>query len=151
MTPEENIARLGLELPEAPKPLGSYVPVRRAGDLLFLSGMLPLKKGKLWKTGKVDKEVTIEEAQQCARLCVINAVSVLKAELGQLSVLTCIRLNGFVASSEGFTSQPKVLNAASDLIFEIFGEAGRHSRTAIGVYELPLNSPVEIDFIFSAP
>lgn len=150
MSPEENLSKLNMKLPPAPKPLGSYIPVRRAGELLFLSGMLPMKDGKLWKTGKVDKEISIEDAQECARLCVINALSVLKAELGELSnIKACVRVNGFIASSEGFTAQPKVLNAASDLLVEILGEAGRHSRTAIGVYELPLGSPIEVDFVFS--
>ncbi|MEW6739634.1 MAG: RidA family protein [Nitrospirota bacterium] len=149
MSPEEKLKELGIILSEAPKPLGSYVPCVQTGNLLFLSGMLPLKDGKLIKTGKLGESVSIEEAQEDARQCVINALSVLKSHLGSLDkIKRCIKLNGYVASSQDFTEQPKVLNAASDLLFEIFGEAGRHARAAVGVSVLPLNSPIEIDFIF---
>jgi enamine deaminase RidA (YjgF/YER057c/UK114 family) len=149
MTPEENLARLGIELPPAPKPLGSYVPARRSGNLVFLSGILPLKEGKLLKTGRVGESITVEEARGCARQCVINALAVLKAELGGLGrVRGCVRVGGYIASAPDFTEQPKVLNAASDLLFEILGEPGRHSRAAVGVNVLPLGSPLEIEFIF---
>jgi enamine deaminase RidA (YjgF/YER057c/UK114 family) len=149
MSPEEKLKELGIILSEAPKPLGSYVPCVQTGNLLFLSGMLPLKDGKLIKTGKLGESVSIEEAQEDARQCVINALSVLKSHLGSLDkIKKCVKLNGYVASSQDFTEQPKVLNAASDLLFEIFGEAGRHARAAVGVSVLPLNSPIEIDFIF---
>ncbi|MDI6800455.1 MAG: RidA family protein [Thermodesulfovibrionales bacterium] len=157
MSVEDKLEKLGITLPEAPKPLGSYVPCVQAGNLLFLSGTLPLKDGKLIKTGqvsgqvseKIGESVSIEEAQECARQCVINALSVLKAQVGNLDkIKRCVKLNGYVASAHDFTEQPKVLNAASDLLFEIFGEAGRHARAAVGVSALPLNSPIEIDFIF---
>jgi enamine deaminase RidA (YjgF/YER057c/UK114 family) len=149
MSPEEKLKELGIILSEAPKPLGSYVPCVQTGNLLFLSGMLPLREGKLTKTGRVGESVSIEEAQEDARQCVVNALSVLKSYPGDLNkIKKCVKLNGYVASSQDFTEQPKVLNAASDLLFEIFGEAGRHARAAVGVSALPLNSPIEIDFIF---
>jgi enamine deaminase RidA (YjgF/YER057c/UK114 family) len=149
MSPEEKLKKLGITLSDAPKPLGSYVPCVQAGNLLFLSGMLPLRDGKLARTGRVGESVSLMEAQEDARQCVINALSVLKSHLENLDkIKRCVKLNGYVASSQDFTEQPKVLNAASDLLFEIFGEAGRHARAAVGVYVLPLNSPVEIDFIF---
>ncbi|MCL4491100.1 MAG: RidA family protein [Nitrospirae bacterium] len=148
-SPEDKLKELHISLPGAPKPLGSYVPCVQAGNLLFLSGMLPLRDGKLSRTGRVGESVTLQEAQEDARQTVINAFSVLKAQIGNLDrVRRCVKLNGYVASGPGFTEQPKVLNAASDLLFEVFGEAGRHARAAVGVYVLPLNSPVELDFIF---
>jgi len=146
---DERLRELGIELPSAPAPLGSYVPCVRSGKLLFLSGILPLRNGTLTRTGKVGAEVSIEEAQEDARQIVINALSVVRACAGSLdSVARCVKLNGFVASSPNFTEQPKVLNAASDLIVQIFGEPGRHARAAVGVSVLPLDAPVEIDFIF---
>jgi enamine deaminase RidA (YjgF/YER057c/UK114 family) len=149
MTPEEKLKSLGIELPEVPKPLGSYVPFVRTGNLIFMSGMLPLKGGKLLRTGRVGESITIEEAAQDARTASINALSVLRSAIGRLDkVKRCVHISGFVSSADNFLDQPKVINGASDLIFEIFGEAGRHSRAAVGVNALPLNSPVEISFIF---
>jgi enamine deaminase RidA (YjgF/YER057c/UK114 family) len=149
MTPEDKLKELGIELPEAPKPLGSYIPAVRTGNLIFLSGMLPLIKGKLVRQGKVGEDLRIEEAGEGVRTAVINALSVLKANIGTLNnVKRCVRITGYIASSPNFTDQPLVLNVASDLLFEIFGEAGRHARVAVGVNVLPLNSPVEIEFIF---
>ena len=149
MTPDEKIKSLGIELPEIPKPLGSYVPFVRTGDLVYLSGMLPLKDGKLLKTGRVGEGVTLDEAVQCARTAAINGLAVLRSAVGDLNkVKRCVKVSGFVASSPDFTDQPKVVNGVSDLIFEVFGEAGRHARVAVGVNVLPMNSPVEIDFIF---
>lgn len=149
MTPEEKLKTLGIELPVVPNPLGSYIPFVRTGNLIYLSGMLPLKEGKLLKTGRVGESVTLEEAVRCARVSAINALAVLKSAAGSLdNVKRCVRISGFVSSAPDFTDQPKVLNAASDLIFEVFGEPGRHARAAIGVNVLPLNSPVEIEFIF---
>ncbi len=134
---------------ETPKPLGSYVPCVQSGNLLFLSGVLPIRNGQLINTGRVGETVSLEEARQDARQVVINALSILKSHTGDLGKISrCVRLNGYVASSATFTDQSKVLNAASDLLFDIFGESGRHARSAVGVYCLPLNSPVEIDFIF---
>lgn len=149
MTIDNKLKKLGITLAEAPKPLGSYVPCVQTGTLLFLSGMLPLREGKLIRTGRVGESVSLQDAQEDARQCVINALSVLKFHLGNLNkIKKCVKLNGYVASTQDFTEQPKVLNAASDLLFEILGEAGRHARSAVGVSVLPLNSPIEIDFIF---
>jgi enamine deaminase RidA (YjgF/YER057c/UK114 family) len=149
MTFENKLVDMGITLPEVPKPLGSYVPCVRTGNLLFLSGMLPLRDGKLIRTGSVGETVSLEEAQDCARQSVINALAVIKAQTGSLDkVQRCVKLNGFVSSAPGFTDQPKVLNAASELLLEIFGEAGRHARAAVGVFVLPMNAPLEIDFIF---
>lgn len=146
---EDRLRKLGIELPGAPSPLGSYVPCVQTGSLLFLSGMLPLREGRLLRTGKVGEALSLEEAREDARQTVINALTVARAYLGNLDRISrCIRLNGYVASAQDFTDQPKVLNAASDLLCEIFGDSGRHSRAAVGVSVLPLNSPLEIDFIF---
>lgn len=147
--PEEKLKSLGIDLPGAPKPLGSYVPFVRTGNLVYLSGMLPLREGKLIKTGKVGESVSLEDAVACARTAAINALAVLKSAIGSLDrVVRCIKINGSVASAANFTDQPKVVNGASDLIFEVFGEAGLHARAAVGVNVLPLDSPVEIEFIF---
>jgi enamine deaminase RidA (YjgF/YER057c/UK114 family) len=149
MSTEKRLKEMGIELPDVPKPLGSYVPCVQTGNLLFLSGMLPLRDGKLLKTGRVSESVTLDEAQECAKQAVINAMSVIKKMIGSLDKISqCVRLTGYVASANDFTDQPKVMNAASDLLFEVFGEAGRHARVAVGVSVLPLNSPLEIDFIF---
>ena len=149
MSPEKKLKELGIELPEAPTPLGSYIPALRTGNLVFLSGILPLRQGKLIKQGKVGKDLSLDEAREEARTATINALSVLKAHVGSLDKVTrCVKIAGYIASSPDFTEQPKILNAASDLLFEIFGEKGRHVRAAVGVNVLPLNSPVEIEFIF---
>ncbi len=149
MSIEDRLRKLGIALPEALKPLGSYVPVVRSGNLLFLSGILPLKEGILAKTGRVGETITLREAQSEAKQVVINALSILKTHVGNLDRINrCVKLTGYVSSAPDFTEQPKVLNAASDFIFEIFGESGIHARTAVGVNVLPLNSPMEIDFIF---
>lgn len=149
MHPEEKLKAMGLELPEAPSPLGSYVAARRSGDLLFISGMLPLVGGKLLREGLVGKDLAVQEAAQEARQAALNGLAVLKAHTGDLSVVKgCVKITGYVASAPGFTGQPEVLNAVSDLVFEVFGEAGRHARVAVGVPVLPLNSPIEIEFVF---
>lgn len=149
MSIEERLKELGITLPPAPQPLGAYVPCVRSGNLLFLSGILPLRDGKIQITGRVGESVTIEEARQEARQVVINALSILKATIGNLDLVKrCIKLSGYIASSADFVEQPTILNAASELLYEVFGEKGRHARVAIGVSTLPLNSPIEIDFIF---
>lgn len=149
MSPEEKLRELGIELPKAPAPLGAYIPAVRAGNLVFLSGILPLIQGKLTRTGRVGEDISIDEAREDAKTAAINALSVLKSYIGSIDkVKRCIKITGYVSSAPDFTEQPKVLNAASDLMFEIFGEAGRHARAAVGVNVLPLNSPVEIEFIF---
>jgi len=149
MTPEEKLKSLGIELPEVPKPLGSYVPFVKTGNLVYLSGMLPLKGGKLTKTGRVGETVTLEEAAEAAKVAAVNGLAVLRSAVGGLDkVKRCVRIEGYVSSAQDFADQPKVLNGASNLVFEVFGEAGLHTRTAIGVNILPLDSPVEISFIF---
>ena len=148
MTIDERLKELGISLSDAPKPMGSYVPCGQSGNLLFLSGVLPLRNGHLIKTGRVGEALSLDEAREASRQVIINTLSLLKSHLGSLDKIRCVKLNGYVASAESFTDQPKVLNAASELLFDIFGEAGRHARAAIGVYSLPLNSPIEIDFIF---
>jgi enamine deaminase RidA (YjgF/YER057c/UK114 family) len=149
MDPEERLGKLGITLPEAPAPLGSYVPAVRSGNLVFLSGILPLVEGKLLRQGKVGENVSIDEAREDTRTAIINALSVLRSSIGSLNaVKRCVKITGFIASSSHFTEQPKVLNAASDLLYEVFGEAGKHARAAVGVAVLPLNAPVEIEGIF---
>jgi enamine deaminase RidA (YjgF/YER057c/UK114 family) len=149
MTPEEKIRDLGIELPGAPKPLGAYVPFVRTGNLVYLSGMLPLKDGKLLKTGRLGEGVSLEDGALCASTAALNALGVLRSFVGSLNMITqCVKLSGFVASAPDFTDQPKVLNGASELMVAVFGDSGRHARVAVGVNILPMNSPVEVDFIF---
>lgn len=144
---EEKIESLGIKLPSPPTPAGSYVAVVKTGKLLFISGQIPMVDGKLLYTGKVTDE-NIETAQQSAKTCAINILAQLKRELGDFEkVVKIVRLSGFVNSDPQFSQHPKVINAASDLFFEIFGEKGIHSRIAVGVANLPLNSMTEIDAI----
>jgi enamine deaminase RidA (YjgF/YER057c/UK114 family) len=148
MTIESKLKELRITLPIAPKPVANYVPAVRAGELIFTSGVLPMKEGKLAYEGKLGKELTVEQGQEAARLAVLNALAVVKQEIGNLEkVLRVVRLTGHVASSPGFVQQPAVLNGASDLLVAIFGEAGRHTRAALGAAELPLNSPIELELI----
>lgn len=149
MSYENRLKELDILLPEAPSPVGSYVPCIRSGSLLFLSGILPLKNGVLLYRGRVGKDITTEEARAASRWIVSNALSVISQALGSLDLIArCVKLNGYVASSDDFHDQPLVINAASDLLVDIFGDNGRHARAAIGVNALPLNAPVEIDFVF---
>lgn len=144
---EEKLQELGIKLTAPPAPAGSYVPVVISGNFVFVSGQIPIEDGKIAFTGKVTDE-TIETGQKSARLCVINILAQLKKELGDLErVHKFIRLNGFVNAGPEFSAHPKVINGASDLLFEIFGEKGKHSRIAVGVSNLPLNSMTEIDAI----
>lgn len=130
-----------------PSPAGSYIPVVKSGNLLYVSGQIPMQDGKVAFTGKVSDE-NIETAQKSARVCAINILAQLKKELGDLEkVSKIVKLSGFVNSAPEFTQQPKVINAASDLFYEIFGESGKHSRIAVGVSSLPLDSMTEIDAI----
>jgi enamine deaminase RidA (YjgF/YER057c/UK114 family) len=149
VSPEERLKELGHELPPAPGPLGSYVPAAKSGNLLFISGMLPLKEGSLTRTGKVGMDLSVEEGKEHARTAAFNALSVLREYAGSLdNVIRCVKVTGYISSAPGFTGQPAVLNGASDLMAEVFGEAGKHARVAVGVSELPMNSPVEVEFIF---
>ncbi len=144
----ERLKELGIKLPDPPDPLGAYVPAVFTGSLLFVSGQLPLKDGNLMFKGKVGSDVTPDEAYQAARAASINAVAVIGKVLGDFSKVKRIaKITGYVSSAQGFTSQASVLNGASDLFFEVFGEAGKHARVAVGVAELPADSPVEIEVI----
>jgi enamine deaminase RidA (YjgF/YER057c/UK114 family) len=144
---EEKLDSLGIKLPTPPTPAGSYVPAVKTGNLLFISGQIPMENGKVIFTGKVSEE-NLEVAQKSARMCAINLLAQIKRELGDLDKVTkIVRLSGFVNSVPEFSQQPKVINPASDLFFEIFGEKGKHSRIAVGVANLPLNSMTEIDAI----
>lgn len=143
------LAQLGLELPTVSKPVASYVPAVRSGNLVFVSGQIPILGGELLATGTVPEKVSVEEAQKLARQCVLNGLAVLTAEVGSIDRLKrVVRVGCYVASEPGFGGQPKVANGASDLLCEIFGEAGQHARVAIGSVALPLNVPVEIEFVF---
>jgi enamine deaminase RidA (YjgF/YER057c/UK114 family) len=151
VNPEAKLAEMGLRLPAAPKPVGAYVPAVRTGHLVFVSGQLPIRDGELLVKGRVGGEVPIEEARQCARQAALNALAAVAAELGGLEkIRQVVRLTGYVASAPGFTDQAKVLNAASELLIEVFGEAGRASRVAVGAAELPLGAPVELELIVEA-
>jgi enamine deaminase RidA (YjgF/YER057c/UK114 family) len=145
------LARMGLELPPAPKPVASYVPAVTAasGVPVLVSGQLPFKDGRLMATGAVPEPVSVETAQACARQCVLNGLAALRAEIRDLSRLRrVLRLGVFVQCPPGFADQPKVANGASDLLVELLGDAGRHARAAVGVSALPLDAPVEIEFAF---
>ncbi len=146
-SPLERIAALGIELPLAPKPAGSYQPTQRTGSLLFTAGQLPLVNGKLEVTGKVGAEVSAEDGHAYARQCAINVLGAVHAAVGLDNVAAVVKVVGFVASAEGFTGQPSVINGASDLFVEVFGDAGRHARSAVGVAELPFGAPVEVEAV----
>jgi len=144
---EKKIEMLGIKLPTPPTPAGSYVPVIRTGNLLFVSGQIPMEDGKVVYSGKVSDE-NLEIAQKSAKMCAINIIAQLKREISDLEKITrIVKISGFVNSVSGFSQQPKVINSASDLFFEIFGEKGKHSRIAVGVASLPLNAMTEIDAI----
>ena len=148
MTIAENLQRLGVTLPPVPRPVGSYVPACQAGDLVFVSGVLPFQEGKILQPGKVGRDLSIDEGKGNARIAVINALAILQQELGDLSRITrVVRLTGHVASAEGFGDQPAVINGASDFLVEVFGEKGRHARLALGAFELPLHAPIELELI----
>jgi len=144
---EEKIKSLDITLPNPPTPAGSYIPVVKTGNLLFISGQIPMEDGKVLFTGKVSDD-NLETAQKSARMCAINLLAQMKRELGNLDRVTrIIKLSGFVNSDPEFYQHPKVINAASDLFFEIFGDKGKHARIALGAGSLPLNSMTEIDAI----
>ena len=148
MTPEERLAELGLAVPEVAKPLASYVPAVRSGQHVYTAGQLPLREGELITTGKVGGEVTEEQALECARQCGLNALAAVRAEIGELSAIKrVVKVVVFVASTPDFTGQPAVANGASDLFGEVFGEAGRHARSAVGVASLPRDAPVEVELV----
>lgn len=143
----EKLQELGIILPVPPKPAGSYIPVVKTSNMAYVSGQIPLQDGKVAFTGKVNDD-NIEEAKKSAKLCAVNILAQLKADLGSLeNVKKIVRISGFVNSDPNFTKHPLVINAASDFLFEVFGEKAKHSRIAVGVSSLPLNSMIEIDVI----
>jgi enamine deaminase RidA (YjgF/YER057c/UK114 family) len=147
-TPEERLAELGLRLPDVVPPVAAYVPAVRSGPWVFTSGQLPMVDGALPATGKVGAEVNPEQAKQLAEACALNALAAIKAEIGDLSaVRRVVKVVGFVASAPDFSGQPAVVNGASELFGKVFGEAGRHARSAVGVAALPLDAPVEVEVI----
>jgi enamine deaminase RidA (YjgF/YER057c/UK114 family) len=146
--PEERLAELGLSVPEVAKPVAVYVPAVRSGHHVFTSGQLPMRAGELIATGKVGGEVTQEEAVECARQCGLNAIAAVKAEIGDLAaVKRIVKVVCFVASTPDFTGQPQVANGVSELLGAVFGDAGVHARSAVGVPVLPLDSPVEVELV----
>ncbi|MBI4459907.1 MAG: RidA family protein [Acidobacteria bacterium] len=148
MTVEEKLREMGLELPSPPAPVAAYLPCVRAGNLLFISGQIPKEKGELKYRGHAGSELSVQEAVQAARLCALNALSVLQQEVGDFArVKRIVKLTGFVGSAAGFHEQPKVVDGASQLLVDLFGEKGRHARATVGVNELPLGAAVEIEMI----
>jgi enamine deaminase RidA (YjgF/YER057c/UK114 family) len=147
VTASTRLKELGIELPVVVQPLGSYVPVVRSGNLVYTSGQLPMQDGTLVQSGKVGVEVAPERGKELARVCALNALAAIDSLVGIDSVTKVVKVVGFVASAAGFNGQPGVLNGASDLLAEVFGDAGVHARSAVGVAELPLNAPVEVELV----
>ena len=147
-TPEEKLAELGIQLPAVPAAIANYVPAVRSGNLVFLAGQIAKGPDGKFITGKVGRDLTVEQAADVARTCAIQLIAVLKAELGDLSkVKRIVRVGGFVNCTDDFTAQPKVVNGASDLLVAVFGDAGRHARAAVGVNSLPAGAPVEVELV----
>ncbi len=150
-SPAERLAELGLELPAVPAPVAAYLPAVRHGAMIYTSGQLPTRGGELLAVGKVGAEVSTELAVECARVAVLNAVAAVAAEAGGIDQIErIVKVTVFVASAPDFTGQPQVANGASELLGEIFGAAGRHARSAVGVVVLPLDAPIEIELIAAA-
>jgi enamine deaminase RidA (YjgF/YER057c/UK114 family) len=141
------LAELGLELPSVTPPLAAYVPAVRTGNHVYVSGQVPMADGKLLATGKVGAEVTPEQAKDLAARCALNGLAAVDALVGLEQIVRVVKVVGFVASADGFTGQPAVINGASEFLGEVLGEAGRHARSAVGVAELPLGAPVEVEMI----
>jgi len=148
--PVARLAQLGIELPKAVAPAANYVPARKSGSLIYIAGQVPTADGKDQYVGKVGKDLSIEEAQKASRLCAINILAQLRTALGGSldGVAGCVRLGGFVNATPEFGDHPRVINGASDLMVEVFGDAGRHARAAVGCNSLPRNVAVEVDAIF---
>ncbi|KAA1251129.1 RidA family protein [Mycobacterium simiae] len=147
MDAKARLAQLGIALPQTVAPLAAYVPAVRAGILVYTAGQLPFEGGKLTRTGKVGADVTPEEAKAAARICALNALAAVDSLVGLDAVTQVVKVVGFVASAPGFHGQPSVINGASDLLAEVFGDDGTHARSAVGVAELPLGAPVEVELI----
>jgi enamine deaminase RidA (YjgF/YER057c/UK114 family) len=150
MSAEDNLKKMNIQLPEPPNPVGSYVAGKISGNLIYISGQVPFKSDGKLITGKVGKELNLEEAQNAAKLCALNLLAQLKKACGGNldKVKGCIKITGYVNSIDNFTEQPKVINGASDLISKVFEEIGKHTRAAVSVNSLPLGVPVEVDAIF---
>jgi enamine deaminase RidA (YjgF/YER057c/UK114 family) len=143
---EEKLAKLGIKLPEISAPVAAYIPAKRAGNLIFTAGQLPMVNGELFTTGLIKEESDIDKAKVAARVCTLNALAAIKGVIGNLDeIKNIVRVVGYVASSSDFTKQPAIVNGASELLLEIFGENGKHARSAVGVAVLPLNASVEIE------
>ncbi|MQA83066.1 MAG: RidA family protein [Streptosporangiales bacterium] len=146
--PEARLNEMGLSLPAVPTPAAAYVPTVRTGPYVYVSGQVPVVEGKLPATGKVGAEVDPEQAKDLARTCALNALAAIKAEMGDLAaVKRVVKVLGFVASAPDFTGQPGVINGASELLIDVFGDAGKHARSAVGMAALPLDAPVEVEMI----
>jgi enamine deaminase RidA (YjgF/YER057c/UK114 family) len=147
-SPESRLEELGIELPATPAPAGAYVPATRTGNLVFTAGQLPLEAGELLFRGKVGDAVGVDEAREAARLCAMNALAAASTQTGGVGGISrIIKVTGFVASAPGFNEQPKVINGASEFLGEVFGDAGLHARSAVGVAELPMDAPVEVELV----
>ena len=147
MSASARLKELGIELPEVAKPLASYLPAVRSGNLVYTSGQLPMQAGKLAATGKLGDDVTPEQGKALARICTLNALAAVDSLVGIDAVTQVVKVVGFVASAPGFNGQPGVINGASDFLVEVFGDRGAHARSAVGVSELPLDAPVEVELV----
>jgi enamine deaminase RidA (YjgF/YER057c/UK114 family) len=145
--PFSRLAELGITLPKVTPPLAAYIPAVQTGNLVFVSGQVPMADGQLIATGKVGAEVTPERAKELAARCALNALAALDNLVGLGRVVKIVKVVGFVAAAEGFTGAPGVINGASEFLVDVFGDAGRHARSAVGVFELPLGAPVEVEVI----
>ena len=147
-TPEERLAELGLTVPDVVAPVAAYVPAVRTGDYVYTAGQLPLRDGNLLATGKVGGAVSVEQAQECAKQCALNAIAAVRSQVGDLSdVVRVVKVVAFVSSTTDFTGQPGVANGASEFLGTVFGDAGQHARSAVGVPVLPLDAPVEVEMV----
>ena len=145
---EEKIKELGFEIPQPPKPLAAYIPAFQIGDMVYTSGQVPIQNGELKYAGKIGEDLTVEQGQKAAEICVLNGLSAIKSLVNDLEKIEqIIKLTVFINSAKGFTDQPKVANGASELLVQIFGEAGKHARSAVGVNELPIDASIEIEMI----
>jgi len=147
MSASARFEKLGIALPEVVAPLAAYVPAVRTGNLVYTAGQLPMEAGQLARAGKVGADLTPEEGKALARLCALNALAAVHSLVGIDAVTRVVKVVGFVASAEGFNGQPSVINGASELLAEVFGDSGAHARSAVGVAELPLGAPVEVELI----
>jgi len=148
LTVEEKLQSMGITIPETPKPVAAYVPALRVNNLVFSSGQIPVVKGELKFKGKLGAEISKEQGYEAAKICALNGLSAIKSLIGNLDLIEqVVKVVGFVASANGFTEQPAVINGASEFLLAVFGERGKHARSAVGVAELPLGVPVEVEMV----